>query len=316
MQETINNLKAGLEAGLKATGERAVENETLAKVTADLKDEAAGKTGELSSLQSELASRDEVLASLEAQLEASQKECKSLRHRAPDLSVDKDTAAEEAVTARTRDPRIYASQVVAKFEQSIANVPAYQTLRRYDPAFYDELITTYKTLVGQDLTDKQVNDALRVKQARMMERLLPKSSDKAINAYARLIIDQLDEYQLGGSEPCLALLIPQPSPDDDALPIYSESTKERELDTLNMTLKSHDADKPLPTEADVWPDIEPIFTELFEAYGADNVAALQNSYDPNSNRTLVLTISKDLYSGILKLRKRKAVKALRWLLSD
>jgi hypothetical protein len=232
------------------------------------------------------------------------------------MKIDEDTAAEEAVTASAHDPRVYPSQVVAKFEQSIANVRAYQALRRYDPGFYDDLITTYKTLVGQALTDKQVNDALRAKQARLIERLLPRASDDAIITYARLIIDQLDEFQLDGTEPCLTLLIPQSSPDNDASPIYSESTKERELDTLDITLRTYDADKPLPTEPDVWPDLQPTFAELFGAFGADNVAASQNSYDPSIDRALLCNVSKALYSGILKLPKRNAVRVLRWLLSD
>ena len=315
-QVTINDLKAGLEAGRKAAEERAVEIEALSKITADLKDEVAGKTSELGSLRDELASRDEVRAGLEAQLKASRKECESLRRRAPAMKIDKDTAAEEAVTASAHDPRVYPSQVVAKFEQSIANVRAYQALRRYDPVFFDDLITTYKTLVGQDLTDKQVNDALRARQARLIERLLPRASDDAIITYARLIIDQLDEFQLDGTEPCLTLLIPQSSPDNDASPIYSESTKERELDTLDITLRTYDADRPLPTEPDVWPDLQPIFAELFGAFGADNVAASQNSYDPSIDRALVCNVSKALYSGILKLPKRNAVRVLRWLLSD
>lgn len=316
LQATINDLKAGREASLAADEERMIEIEALAKITADLKNEVESKTSDLDSLRDELTSRDEVVAGLEAQLDASQKECESLRRRPLAMNIDEDTAAEEVATASTHDPRIYSSQVVAKFEQSIANIHAYQTLRRYDPAFYDDLITTYKTLVGQDLTDKQVNDALRAKQAKLIERLLPSASDDAIITYARLMIDQLDEFQLNGTEPCLTLLIPQSNPDDGASPIYSESTKGRELDTLDITLRTYRADKTLPTEADVWPDLGPIIAELFEEFGADNVAELQNSYDPSVDRALVCNVSKALYSGILILPKRKAANTLRWLLSD
>ena len=316
LQATINDLKAGREASLAADEERMIEIEALAKITADLKNEVESKTSDLDSLRDELTSRDEVLAGLEAQLDASRKECASLSLQPLAMNINDAPTAEEVATASSHDARIYTSQVVAKFEQSIENVHAYQTLRRYDPDFYDDLITTYKRLVGQDLTEKQVNDALRAKQAKLIERLLPRAADDAIITYARLMIDQLEEFQLNGTEPCLTLLLPQSNPDDCTPLIYSENTKGRELDTLDITLRTYRADKPLPTESDVWPDLGPIFAELFEEFGADNVAELQNSYDPTVDRALVCDVSKALYSGILTLPKRKAANTLRWLLSD
>ncbi|MBT8088541.1 MAG: hypothetical protein KJO46_10920, partial [Gammaproteobacteria bacterium] len=131
----------------------------------------------------------------------------------------------------------------------------------------------------------------------------------------RLIVDQLDVYQLDGIEPCLKLLVPKSSPDDDAEPVYSDRYKDRELDLLDKTLKSYEADRPLPAEKEVWPDLEPIFEELFNAFGADNVAAMQNSYDPSIDRVLVCNVTRALYSGILNMPKRKIANALRWLLS-
>ncbi|MCP4301781.1 MAG: AAA family ATPase [Gammaproteobacteria bacterium] len=298
-----------LNADLRVAGERAVEVYVLERNVTDLKEELEKRTRELDS-------RNQTLADLEKRFEASQNECELLRRRTSAANIDEDIVSEEAVTASARDARVYSSHVVAKFEQSLSNVSAYQTLREYDPAFYDGLIITYKQLVGQDLTDKQVNDALRAKQAELMERLLPGASDDAIIAYARLIVDQLDELRLDHTEPCLTLLIPQSSPDSDTSPIYSEITKGRELDTLEITLRTYDVDRQLPAEEDVWPDLEPIFAELFEEFGADNVAAMENSYDPSVDRLLVCNVSRALYSGILDLPKRNAANALRWLLSS
>ena len=196
----------------------------------------------------------------------------------------------------------------------MSDIPAYQALRECDPDFYDSLIITYKQLVGLDFTDKQVNDALRAKQAKFMERRLTGASDEAIIAYARLIVDQLDELRLDGTEPCLSLLIPQSSPDKTS-PIFSEITKGRELDTLDLTLRTYDADRQIPAERDVWPELGPIFEKLFEEFGADNVAAMENSYDPSVDRGLVCIVTRALYAAILELPQGNAANALRWLLS-
>jgi hypothetical protein len=308
VERELNAAIRDLNADLRLAGERAVDVYVLERNVTDFKDEVEKRTRELDS-------RNQALADLEKQLDASQRECELLRRRGPASNIDEDIVPEEAVTASDPGARVYSSLVVEKFPESIRNVRAYQTLQEYDPAFYVSLITTYKKLVARNLTDKQIDDALRAEQAKLMERLLPRASDDAIIAYARLVVDQLDELQHDGIEPCLTLLIPESSPDIDTSPIYSESTKERELDTLDITLRSYDADRRLPAEKDVWPDLGPIFDELFAAFGADNVAALENSYDPSIDRDLVCGVSRALYSGILNHPKRNAANALRWLFS-
>jgi len=305
LQATVRDLNADL----AVAGERAVDVYVLDRNVTDLKDELEKRTRELDS-------QNRALADLEEQLEASQKECNSLRRRATASNDAEVSVSEEADPESTVDTGIYSSQVVARFEQSLQKVRAYQTLRDYDPAFYEGLIATYKKLIGQDYTERQVNDALRAKQAELIEKLLPKASDEAIITYSQLVVDQLGEFRLDGVDPCFTLLIPPGDPGNAAPSVYSERTKKRELDSLDITLRTHDTDRQLPTEQDVWPDLGPIFAELFEEFGADNVAAMENSYDPSVDRVLVCSVTRALHSGILKLPKRKAANALRWLLSD
>lgn len=297
-----------LEADLRLASERAVDAYILERNVADLEDQLQTRT-------SELNSRNEAFADIEKQLIASQKECELLRRRAPAAKVDEKTAAEEATAAPTPLVGVYSSPVAQKFVKSIKGIRAYQTLQKYNSTFYDGLINSYEKLVEQGLTEKQINDALRAEQAELMERLLVKASDTAVITYAQLIIVQLDEYQLDDVEPCLKLLVPQGSPERNKTPVYSERTKADELDVLDVTVRTYKADRPLPAEEDVWPELEPIFAELFDAFGADNVAALENSYDPRIDRKLVCNISRALYSGILHLPRRNAASALRWLLS-
>ena len=290
-----------LNADLSVAGEKAIEAYVLARNVADLTDE--------------LESRNQAFANLEMQLEESQRECELLRRGVAKVDIDDDIASKDSAEPLSPGTRAYSSPVVAKFVESISNIRAYQMLQKFDPVFFDGLVNTYEKLVGQSLSDKQVNDALRAEQAILMGQLLPRASDDAIISYAELIVDQLDEFQLYGTEPCLKLLVPPSDPDTDTSPIYSEKTKERELETLDIILRTYNADKRLPAQEDVWPDLDPIFAGLFDAFGADNVAAMENSYDPRIDRVLVCNVSRALYSGVLQLPKRKAVNALRWLLA-
>ena len=300
---------------LKVAHERAVEIEALEKNTADLKDEIEGKVGELEALREELESRDQASADLKARLEDSQNECEKLRRRAAASGSVEDSVSDVEISASTRYTGIHSSRVVANFDKSLRQVPAYKALLDHDPAFYESLVARYKELIGMDHTDKQVKDDLRAKQAKLIEKLLPQASDEAIFSYARSIVEQLIEFHRDGTEPCFTLLVPKSDPNNNAPPIYSDKSKEAELETLDLTLRTYDAKRRLPTEEEVWPDLEPIFDQLFEAYGEDSVAAIQGAYDPGIDRHLTCEVTRTLYSEILDLSKPKAVQALRWILS-
>lgn len=298
----------GLDADLAVAGERVLDVYVLERKVSDV-------TDEVNQVTRELDLRNQAFADLEKQLDTLQDENERLRLDTPSVDEEDDSSPDESASKSRGEDHPYRSRVVEMFEHSIRDVSAYQTLRKFDPEFYDGLVATYKTLTGQGLTDKQVNDALRSKQVELMERLLPKASDNAIIAYARLMVAQLDELQLDGIEPCLTFLVPKPDPDDVILPVFSESTRIRELDALDKTLKSFKAKRKLPSQEDVWSDLGPVFSDLIKAFGAENVAALENSYDPNIDRVLACNVSRALYSGILNFPKRSAANALRWLLA-
>ena len=298
---------------LKAVEEKGVEHAVLEKSNVALKDLIEEKSDELDALRRDLSDRDRAMAELEQQLDALHAESESQQSREAAPRKTKDAKSKKAAAAPAKQP--YPSHVVEKFEQSIKHVSAYQTLRKYDPGFYADLVALYKNLVGQDFTDKQIDDALRTKQAKLIESLLPRTSDEAVLAYARLIISQLDDFDDDGAEPCFTLLIPPAASSSGEAPVYSDTTRKRELSILEKALRTYKADRRLPGEEDVWPDLGPIFEDLFEEYGEENVAALQHPYDPDIDRKLVCGISRSLYSAILELPKRSAVKALRWILS-
>jgi hypothetical protein len=66
----------------------------------------------------------------------------------------------------------------------------------------------------------------------------------------------------------------------------------------------------------VWPDLEPIFAELFDRFGAEKVAAIENSFDPAMDRSVLCNVSKTLFLRILALPEARAAAALRWMVAS
>lgn len=306
-EEELQATARKLDAELKASRERAFAAYALESYVTDLQKALEART-------SELNERTQAVADLEGQVGKLRNECESLRNRAVAAKPADSMAPRPARTEPTAGDRTYSSHVVALYERSLTGIPAYRMLKEHDPVFYDGLINEYQVLTGQGLSDEQVNDALRAIQAKWMERQLSRTSDRTIATYARLLVDQLDEFLLDGVEPCLSMLIPKPKPVKGVVPGYSRRTGERELDLLNMVLTTYDANRTLPQENDVWPDLEPIFVELFDSFGADNVAAIENSFDPGMDRSLLCNVSRTLFTRVLALPEPKAAAALRWML--
>ena len=242
-------------------------------------------------------------------------ECASLQLRIAARKTPEEPVSEGALIAAARKANLDSSTAVAQFEQAIESVPAYQTLKEYEPAAYNCLITTYEQMIGQDYSEQQIKDALRVQQAELLEQRLPRAADEAVINYIRLIVNQLGEFHLLGADLCFKMMVPQNGRGNDVSPVISERTREREFAALDMTLRTYDAQRQIPTEEDVWPDIEPIFEKLFEAFGEDTVSALYDPLAPNIDKVMACNISRSLYSEILKLSENNAVNAMRWILS-
>lgn len=303
-----------LEAELKSSRERAFSAYALERYVADLQKALEERT-------SELNARAQTVTDLEGQVRNLRNESESIRirtliERSGKTATNRTPAPRPAATKPPVAKRAYSSQAVALYEHSLSQIPAYQLLKHQDPGFYDGWMKEYQLLVGQGLTDKQVNDALRANQSRWMERHLLRAADKTVIAYVRLLVEQLDEFLLEGAEPCLSFLVPQPRPARGVAPDYPEHMAERELDLLHLVLTTHDARKSRPKESDVWPDLEPIFAELFDRFGAENVAAIENSFDPSRDRSELCNVSKTLFTRILALPEAKAAAALRWMIAS
>ena len=296
---------------VRLAGERVADFEVLKKSVGALQEEIKEKDRTLDLRDKHLADAKDQLAALK---KARKRKTQRRRPIAPSRA-DHSVIDKKAATVASDAAPVYSSHVVDTFVRSISDVRAYQTLQAYDPKSYERLIDTYKKLIGLDYSEEQVINALRAKLATLIEKQLPRSSDAALIGYGQVVVDQLDEYLVDGTEPCFGLLVPNARSGNTAFAKYSTRTKDRELDTLDTTLRTYDADRKLPKEKDVWPDLEPIFARLIEEYGESNVMAIETPHDSSVDRALTCTIVKSLYSEILALPESKAANVLRWILS-
>ena len=297
-------------ADLNEAEERVSSVDNLEASAVTTKDEIAADANEEISLRGELNFRDSRNYDVEKQNSESQNEAAFLENRFTAIESLAEPVSTDAAIKGGHD----STEAAARFIQATENIPAYQTLSKYDPATYNGLITTYEHMERQGYSEQRIEVALRVMQAELIERRLPKASDKALINYARLIADQLRRFKLHGDDLCFRMLVPQNSNGDDVSPHTCELTREREFALLELVLRTYDAGSDIPTEEDIWPDLEPIFIKLFDDFGEADVSAHFDVGTPVSDQEKTCAISVSLYYEILKLRKKNAANVLRWIL--
>lgn len=212
-------------------------------------------------------------------------------------------------------PELNAFKAKSDIQQAFSDIPAFQSIKNHEPDTYARLVASLTEVGKKGYSEQQAIDIVRGQISSLVAKRLPKASDEAIISYIGVLIDEMTELQSQGGDLCFRLLFPQAGGGVDGRKVFSKEIQKRDLEALDLTIKSYDANRQIPSETQVMPYLEPIYLKLFEVYGND-VLALENPAANNVDKGKVCSITKTLYSEILKLDPEKSVGALRWMLSQ
>ncbi len=212
-------------------------------------------------------------------------------------------------------PELNAFKAKSDIQEIFADIPAFQSIKKYEPDTYSKLVASLTEAARKGYGEQQAIDVVRGQVSSIVTKRLPKASDEAIINYIGVLVDEMDELQDQGGNLCFRLLFPQAGGRVDGSKIFSKEVQRRDLEALDLTIKTYDANRQIPSEEEVMPFLEPIYAKLYEIYGND-ILALENPIANNVDKDKVCSITKTLYSSILKLDAKKSVGALRWMLSQ
>lgn len=212
-------------------------------------------------------------------------------------------------------PKLYSFKARSDIQRAFSGIPAIQSIKQYEPETYAALVSTLNEAKNKGYSEQQTIDFVRGQISSIVTKRLPKASDQAIVDYIRVVIDEMSELQMQGGDLCFKLLVPQAGGGVDGRKVFSEEVRNRDLAALDLTIKTYDVNRSIPSEDQVIPLLEPIYLELFQLYGND-VLALENPVANSVNKDKVCSITKTLYSKILELDPDKSVGVFRWMLSQ
>ena len=212
-------------------------------------------------------------------------------------------------------PGVNAQLGVDDIEAAFDEVPAFASIKKYEPEMYQELVDTVADAAQQGRGQQQVIDLVRSQISGLVESRLPHASDEAIVTYLGVLVTEMRELHKQGNGLCFKLLFPQVGGGIDGRKVFSEETQKRDLMALDEIIKTSNFRRVIPAEITVMPSLEPIFVDLYNKFG-DDVSMIENPSAANVDKDKVCRITMDLYKKVLALPQKEAANALRWLFSQ
>ncbi len=212
-------------------------------------------------------------------------------------------------------PEINAYKAKSDIESSFENVPAFASIKKYDPEIYKKLLLSLTEASDKGYSRQEAIDLVRTQLTGLVVSRLPHASDEAIISYLSVMVEEMGELQSQGEDLCFKFLFPQVAGGIDGQKLFSQKTQKKNLAALDEIIKTSNLKRPLPAEKDVMPFIEPVFVNLFQKYG-DDISMIESPLASNIDKTKVCNITKNLYKQIIELPIEQAAPTLRWMFNQ
>ncbi len=211
-------------------------------------------------------------------------------------------------------PSLTAPKKQADIDSALAQVPAFASIKRYEPETYENLLASLMQAKKEGYSELQIIALVRSHISALVDARIPHASDQAVLAYVGVTVDEMKELKAQGNGLCYQFLFPQGTEVIDSRKVFSQETQQRDLLALDKIIQTSNQMRELPTEAEVLPYLQPVLVNLHEKFGED-VLMLDNPTAEDIDKARVCEISIELYQGILQLESLPAASTLRWMFS-
>jgi hypothetical protein len=197
---------------------------------------------------------------------------------------------------------------------SLADIPLYRAIKKYEPAMYERLDTSFKTAVREGNQTVFMQSAM-AEVAQLAQKNMASASNDSVHGFMKHAVVQLKELQRKPGDACFRFLFPQVSGPAELSNLLPQDMIEKNLTYLEAILVSA-KEKPQqpPNESESMQKLQPILVHMSQTYGQD-MGMLANPASPNIDRRRVCEISVELYDQILMLPKDDGADVLRFMIS-
>lgn len=204
-------------------------------------------------------------------------------------------------------------EAVARVDEDLRKLPAFQALRDADPSAYAELEASIEAGVAQGLSTSAIVRLVREKTSAAMLPFVPEASDGDVIAFFESVMAQVREIKAHDSAVAFGFLFPLPGEAVDTKPYVAEETTKQMLDSVAAVIRSgaaHSASSPDVVRAKSL--LQGVVTPLMAAHGP-GLKAMAAPHAPGVDKQAVLEATVAMYEGVLQLPAEDAALVLRYM---
>ena len=99
-------------------------------------------------------------------------------------------------------PKIVANKIDSCLQRTFVEIPAFKTLKEYEPAVYDKILISLKRYFRNHANEEEAVYIVQNEITSVMEAKISKSSDATLTNYANFLITAMEELQNQGQDLC------------------------------------------------------------------------------------------------------------------
>lgn len=196
---------------------------------------------------------------------------------------------------------------------SLADMPLYRAIRKYEPAMYGRLDRDFKAAVKSGKRDQFMQTAL-TEVGQLAQRHMAAASNESVHDLMKHAIVQLRELQRKPGDACFRFLFPQVSGPADLSLLPKSMVDANAVYFEDVLVSAFEHPQPPPSASESRKTLEPILQSMAQTYGQD-LQMLSNPGGSELDRRRICEISVDLYDQILHLPKEQGAGVLRFMIS-
>lgn len=206
---------------------------------------------------------------------------------------------------------------MARAETELLQIPAFQTIKQYDPQGFQAFMNEVKTGIKNGTPQKEIIPRARQHVQKIIKTSMPRASNEAIISYMKVMTEEMRVLRSKESGLCYSHLFPKPgTPVVNVKDYISKDLMNADLAALNTVIQTA-AQSPLsiPTEASITESLQ-LVAQRVESQSPGSLVVMQALESPTVDKDRACDVVLSLYEQALALSPSDGGPLLRYLLSQ
>jgi len=202
------------------------------------------------------------------------------------------------------------------FDKHMQEIPIFNVIKENDPAAYEKLETLLRNSIKNRETKNQVIARVQEYSTSLVKKYIPRASDDAVDDYAQILLDMMEDAKSNNTNLCYNLLYPKKYSQPEVLDYIEKNVNEDFLDSIGLVIKTAVQNPQSPPNPKRSKELLNTLVEPITNKFGDDLQLFAKTSHNKLEKKKMCTMSIAIYERILLLKKENASMLLRYLIAQ